>query len=80
MVVVVSKIPDIAMILSLTANAGVPPLGKEIMSLLQSICQKGKSVLMICHDKYLMNIFPSQMLYCYNNTISNEPENTPPTK
>ena len=51
-----------------------PETSEEIMSLLTSICTKGKSVLMICHDKYLINKFPSKMLYCHNNTISNDPE------
>ena len=51
-----------------------PEASEEIMSLLKNICSKGKSVLMICHDKYLINKFPSKMLYCYDNSISYKPQ------
>ena len=50
-----------------------PVASEEIMCLLKKICSQGKSVIMICHDKYLMNQFPSKMIYCYNKTISSIP-------
>ena len=50
-----------------------PVASEEIMCLLKKICSQGKSVIMICHDKYLMNQFPSKMIYCYNQTISSIP-------
>ncbi len=51
-----------------------PETSEEIMFLLKNLCLQGKSVLMICHDKYLINKFPSKMLYCYNQTISKLPQ------
>jgi len=51
-----------------------PEASEEIMHLLKKICSEGKSVLMICHDKYLINKFPSKMIYCYNQTISKTPQ------
>tara|TARA_B100000579_G_C22791198_1_gene834585 strand:+ start:643 stop:1335 length:693 start_codon:yes stop_codon:yes gene_type:complete len=51
-----------------------PETSEEIMFLLKNLCLQGKSVLMICHDKYLINKFPSKMLYCYNQTISKMPQ------
>ena len=51
-----------------------PETSEEIMQLLKKICSEGKSVLMICHDKYLINKFPSKMIYCYNQTISKTPQ------
>ncbi len=51
-----------------------PETSEEIMLLLKSICEKGKSVLMICHDKYLINNFPAKMIYCYDQKISNTPQ------
>ncbi len=51
-----------------------PEASEEIMHLLKNICSEGKSVLMICHDKYLINKFPSKMIYCYNQTISKTPQ------
>ena len=53
-----------------------PEASEEIMHLLKKICSEGKSVLMICHDKYLINKFPSKMIYCYNQTISKTPQLT----
>jgi len=53
-----------------------PEASEEIMRLLKKICSEGKSVLMICHDKYLINKFPSKMIYCYNQTISKTPQLT----
>tara|TARA_S200000501_G_scaffold357002_1_gene380237 strand:+ start:2940 stop:3632 length:693 start_codon:yes stop_codon:yes gene_type:complete len=50
-----------------------PEASEEIMCLLRKICSQGKSVIMICHDKYLMNQFPSKIIYCYNQTISSDP-------
>jgi len=51
-----------------------PETSEEIMFLLKNLCLQGKSVLMICHDKYLINKFPSKMLYCYNQKISKLPQ------
>jgi cell division transport system ATP-binding protein len=51
-----------------------PKTSEEIMSLLLKISQEGTSILMISHDKYLIDKFPSKTLYCYNSTISHEPE------
>ncbi len=51
-----------------------PETSEEIMFLLRNLCLQGKSVLMICHDKYLINKFPSKILYCYNQTISKLPQ------
>ena len=51
-----------------------PETSEEIMFLLKNLCLQGKSVLMICHDKYLINKFPSKMIYCYNRTISKLPQ------
>ena len=51
-----------------------PEASEEIMQLLKNICLKGKSVLMICHDKYLISKFPSKSIYCYNQTISETPQ------
>jgi len=50
-----------------------PEASEEIMCLLRKICSQGKSVIMICHDKYLMNLFPSKIIYCYNQTILSAP-------
>ncbi len=50
-----------------------PEASEEIMHLLKNICLEEKSVLMICHDKYLINKFPSKMIYCYNQTIASTP-------
>lgn len=51
-----------------------PEASEEIMQLLKKICLEQKSVLMICHDRYLINKFPSKKIYCYNQTISKIPQ------
>jgi len=51
-----------------------PNTSESIMNLLLKISLEGTSILMISHDKYLIDRFPSRTLYCYNSTIHNEPE------
>ena len=50
-----------------------PETSEEIMYLLKKISSQNRSVIMICHDNYLINRFPSKMMYCYNQTISSTP-------
>ena len=51
-----------------------PKTSEDIMSLLLKISLEGTSILMISHDKYLIDKFPSKTLYCYNSTINTTPE------
>ena len=51
-----------------------PKTSEDIMNLLFKISLEGTSILMISHNKYLINIFPARTLYCYNSTIQDEPE------
>jgi len=53
-----------------------PKTSEDIMNLLFKISLEGTSILMISHNKYLINKFPARTLYCYNSTIQNEPEKT----
>ncbi len=47
-----------------------PETSNEIMILLNRLCLKKRAVVMICHDKYLINQFPSKILHCNNKIIS----------
>ena len=51
-----------------------PKTSEDIMSLLLKISLEGTSILMISHDKYLIDKFPSKKIYCYNSTINTIPE------
>jgi len=51
-----------------------PKTSEEIMSLLLNISKQGTSILMISHDKYLIDKFPAKKLYCYNSSIFHSPE------
>ena len=51
-----------------------PKTSEDIMHLLFKISLEGTSILMISHNKYLINKFPARTLYCYNSTIQDEPE------
>ena len=51
-----------------------PKTSEEIMELLLNISKEGTSILMISHDKYLIDNFPAKKLYCYNSSIFNSPE------
>ncbi len=51
-----------------------PKTSEDIMNLLFKISLEGTSILMISHNKYLINKFPARTLYCYNSTIQDEPE------
>ena len=50
-----------------------PETSNEIMILLNRLCLKKRAVVMICHDKYLINQFPSKILHCNNKIISELP-------
>lgn len=46
-----------------------PETSVEIMQLLHDINQKGTTILMATHDKYITDMFPHRTLKCDNNTI-----------
>lgn len=50
-----------------------PETGKQIVKLLQDICKKGTSVLMITHNIQLIREFPGRILRCSNQTIEEIP-------
>jgi cell division transport system ATP-binding protein len=53
-----------------------PETSIEIMQLLRQINQKGTTILMATHDKYILDTFPQRTLRCENSTVTDLSQTT----